>query len=75
MEICSVCLKGVQGGFEVYERTRKDGTPLIVIDTTPDRNYNVCDMCNEIVCFACSEEPESGYCNRCLHRARERVEE
>ena len=67
-DICSVCNKEVQGGFEVYERTLKDGTPMVVIDGTPDRNFNVCDLCNETVCFECSEEPESGYCNRCLHK-------
>jgi hypothetical protein len=59
-DICSVCNKEVQGGFEVYERTLKDGTPMVVIDGTPDRNFNVCDLCNETVCFKCSEEPESG---------------
>ena len=74
-EICSVCKKECRGGFEVYERTRKDGTAMVVIDTTPDRNYNVCDYCNEIVCFMCSEEPESGLCNKCLRRVRETVEE
>jgi hypothetical protein len=74
-DICSVCNKEVQGGFEVYERTLKNGTPMVVIDGTPDRNFNVCDLCNETVCFECSEEPESGYCNRCLHKVSVAVEE
>src|SRR5579872_3136352 len=53
-EICSVCGKECRGGFEVYERTLRDGTPEIVIDTTPDRNFNVCDACNVVTCFTCS---------------------
>jgi hypothetical protein len=48
---------------------------MVVIDGTPDRNFNVCDLCNETVCFECSEEPESGYCNRCLHKVSVAAEE
>jgi uncharacterized paraquat-inducible protein A len=64
-DICSSCGKEVRGGFDVYERTLKDGTPMVVVDTTPDRNFNVCDSCNILVCFHCSEHPDSGYCNTC----------
>ena len=67
-DICAVCLQEVQGGFEVYERTFKDETPMIAIDTTPDRNYNVCDLCNIVVHFWCSRDPESGYCDGCLNQ-------
>jgi hypothetical protein len=67
-EICSVCLKECRGGFEVYERTLADGTFEIVIDSTPDRNFNVCDACNRVTCFACSIDSDSGYCNDCYRR-------
>lgn len=65
-DICTVCHEETRGGFEVYERTREDGVPMIVIESTPDRNFNVCDGCNDAICFRCSARPESGYCNRCL---------
>lgn len=67
-EICTVCHEPTTGGFDVYERTREDGVPMIVIDSTPDRNFNVCDSCNDVVCFRCSAHPDSGYCNRCFER-------
>ncbi len=67
-DICYVCGQEVQGGFEVHERTMRDGTPVIAIDATPDRNYNVCDFCNIVVHFACSRDPESGYCDPCLDK-------
>jgi hypothetical protein len=69
MEICSVCLKECRGGFEVYERSTKEEMH-IVIDSTPDRNFNVCDLCNITICFDCSEDWDSGYCNKCLHRVQ-----
>jgi hypothetical protein len=65
-DICYVCYGEVRGGFEVSERTLPDGTPVISIDGTPDRDYNDCDACNITVHFACSRKPETGYCDRCL---------
>jgi hypothetical protein len=65
MDICEVCGEEVRGGFEVYERPEKN---LIVVDSTPDRNFNICDLCNKCVCFRCSKNPDSGYCNECLAR-------
>lgn len=67
-EICEVCGQPTRGGFENYERTLKDGTPMIVVDTTPDRNFNVCDLCNKVVHFRCSMHPETGYCDECLEK-------
>ena len=69
METCSVCRTQCRGGFDVYERV-KNGVPTIVVDSTPDRNFNVCDLCNVSICFDCSKEPDSGYCNQCLARVR-----
>ena len=68
-EICSVCKKECRGGFLVRE-----GKPtgqwdfVVIVDTTPDRNFNVCDACNITICFDCSLDPDSGYCNACLGR-------
>ena len=70
-EICTVCLNECRGGFEVYERTRADGTFEIVVDTTPDGDFNVCDLCNVAVHFRCSLRPETGYCDACLDRLEE----
>jgi uncharacterized paraquat-inducible protein A len=67
-DICYVCDGEVQGGFTVSERRMLDGTPVISVDGTDDRDNNVCDGCNIIVHFACSRKPESGYCNRCLRK-------
>jgi hypothetical protein len=67
-EICVVCGKECRGGFEVYERQLADGTPEIIIDSTPDRNFNVCDLCNVVTCFACSVNADSGYCNDCFKK-------
>ena len=67
-ELCTVCGKECRGGFEVSERQLADGTPEIVVDTTPDRNFNVCDACNRTICFDCSIDRDSGYCNDCYRR-------
>ena len=67
-EICTECGKECRGGFEVDSRQLGDGTPEVVIDTTPDRNFNVFDACNITICFVCSIDPDSGYCNACYLR-------
>ena len=65
MDICAVCNEPVIGGFDVYSRPEKN---LIVIDSTPDRNFNICDLCNKCVHFRCSKAPETGYCDECYRR-------
>jgi hypothetical protein len=68
-DICTVCGKECRGGFEVYERESADGTTeVVIVDSTPDRNFNVCDACNRVTCFACSVNADSGYCNDCYLR-------
>jgi hypothetical protein len=64
-ETCYVCGGGTRGGFVNFESVMKDGTPIIGIDTTPDRDFNVCDSCNIVVHFRCSMHPELGYCDPC----------
>src|SRR5437588_13132346 len=39
-EICTVCGDATRGGFEVHTRTQEDGTPVIAVDATPDRDFN-----------------------------------
>ena len=72
--ICSVCKEEVRGGFDVYSREREDAFE-IVIDSTPDRNFNVCDWCNDITCFRCSEDRDSGLCNPCYRLASVSISE
>ncbi len=65
-DLCTKCGNEVRGDSEVYERTLPDGTFGIVIDSTPDRNFNLCDACNATVRFKCSTWPDSGYCDDCF---------
>jgi len=69
--VCVVCKKACRGGFDVWSKERKDGTMLIAVDTTPDRDFNVCDSCNDVVHFRCSKEPDTGYCDNCLRKYRD----
>jgi len=66
-EICTICGESTRGGFAVLPQPwPNDGdTLLIAIDSTPDRDFNVCDLCNDVVHFRCSKHPESGYCDKC----------
>jgi hypothetical protein len=66
-DVCSVCKKSVKGGFGVIEEDAGDGF-TIEISATPDRDFNVCDACNDVVHFACSRHPETGYCDRCFEK-------
>ena len=66
--ICVVCKEPCRGGFDVWSKERKDGTFLIAVDSTPDRDFNVCDSCNDAVHFRCSKDPDTGYCDKCLGR-------
>jgi hypothetical protein len=68
-DICEVCKEPVKGGFEVYTRPEEN---LIVVDSTPDRDFNICDSCNKCVCFQCSIDRDSGYCNECLAEIKPR---
>ncbi len=75
-EICSVCGRSTRGGFDVSERSSNDGVAVIAIDSTPDRDFNVCDLCNDVVHFRCSQHPETGYCDSCygkMYDAQSRV--
>jgi hypothetical protein len=66
-DLCSVCSKPVKGGFDVTEGTRGEEFTIEIVGT-PDRDFNVCDACNDIVHFKCSKHPETGYCDRCFEK-------
>jgi hypothetical protein len=63
-DICESCQREVHGSFEVTEEERADGF-VIKVEGTPDRDFNVCDACNKLVCFDCCCCPERGYCSDC----------
>ena len=67
MEYCTVCHREVHGGFEVSSQESKgpDQPFMVIIEGTPDRDFNVCDLCNDTICFDCSIDKDSGYCNVC----------
>jgi hypothetical protein len=67
MEYCTVCSREVHGGFEVssQESTGPDQPFMVIIEGTLDRDFNVCDLCNDTICFDCSIDKDSGYCNDC----------
>ena len=68
-EVCSVCEKPVAGGFTVQESESSDGEQFIIkIEGTPDRDFNVCDACNDMVHYRCSKHPKTGYCDRCFEK-------
>ena len=68
-EICSVCGKPTGGSLRVLETGSKDGDEaIIVVVGTTDRDFNVCDACNDVVHFRCSKHPNTGYCDRCFEK-------
>jgi hypothetical protein len=66
-DVCSVCKKPVKGGFDVVEGEGDEGFTIAIV-ATPDRDFNVCDACNVVVHFKCSQHPETGYCDGCFAR-------
>jgi hypothetical protein len=59
----------VVGGFTIRDSEPEDGGPFIIaIASTADRDFNVCDACNDVVHFGCSKHPKSGYCDRCFEK-------
>lgn len=70
---CFECGGPVAGDFEVYAHERRDGTPMIVVESTPDRDFNVCDGCNTTVHVRCSYYPQSGLCNACYAKGYDAI--
>lgn len=65
---CELCGRDLVGLLEVSESELLDGTPVVRVDSTPDRNWIVCDSCNRLLCHGCCKYPESGYCDRCIEK-------
>jgi len=65
---CELCGKDLTGELEVSEGELTDGTPVVHIDSTPDRNWICCNSCNAVVCRSCCKYPDSGYCDRCIEK-------
>ncbi len=62
---CQLCGKDVMGDVFVSE-DEVNGTCIIRMESSPDRDWIACDSCNTLVCHDCCQYPESGYCNACI---------
>ena len=71
MEICEKCGTEVHGGFDVSSGEGLDGTFVVRVEGTPDRDYIVCDACDSQWCFGCCSLPDSGFCDDCLEEAED----
>ena len=62
---CSACSVEVTGEIYVSE-DEINGTCIIRMEASADRDWIACDSCNVIVCHNCATYPESGYCDGCI---------
>lgn len=65
---CELCGREVQGEIVVGERELTDGTPVITMNSTANRDWICCDSCNALVCHPCCHYPDSGYCDVCIEK-------
>ena len=65
LENCPKCRKELTGTIEVNSAI-VDGINIVVMEETSDRNWILCDFCNQTICKSCCLSPNSGYCNACL---------
>jgi len=65
---CQLCGREVTGRIDVHAFALRDGTPVISMDSTPDRDWICCDSCNAILCHNCCKYPQSGYCDGCIEK-------
>jgi hypothetical protein len=63
---CELCGREVHGDILVRNGELPDGTWVVALVSTPDRDWIACDSCNATVCHQCCQYPESGYCNACI---------
>lgn len=63
---CEKCKREVRGDIEVSSGILPNGVGVVLMTSTPDRNWICCDKCAVIVCHDCSTHPESGYCDSCI---------
>jgi hypothetical protein len=65
IEHCPKCSKQLVGAIEVNSAVI-GGISMIVMEETPDRNWILCDFCNQTICKNCCVMPDSGYCDKCF---------
>lgn len=65
LENCPKCNKQLVGVIEVSS-SLVGGVSVVVMEETRDRNWIVCDFCNQTVCKSCCVMPDSGYCDACF---------
>ena len=63
---CEVCGRQVHGDLEVSDGELANGIGIVLITSTPDRDWILCDNCNKLVCHNCCEHPKTGYCDPCI---------
>jgi hypothetical protein len=63
---CELCGREVTGRIEVSSGEFPNGVGVIVLTSTPDRDWIACDACNMVVCHDCCRYPRSGYCDSCI---------
>lgn len=65
VEHCPKCQKKLVGAIEVNS-TVIGGIAMVVMEETTDRNWILCDFCNQTICKSCCVIPDSGYCDACF---------
>lgn len=63
---CEVCKREVHGEINVSSGLLPDGVGVVLLTSTPDRDWICCDRCNALVCHDCCAHPKSGYCDSCI---------
>jgi hypothetical protein len=63
---CELCGRKVRGDLEVSDGQLPDGTGIVLITSTPDRDWIMCDSCGRLVCHDCCEHPKTGFCDGCI---------
>jgi hypothetical protein len=64
---CQVCFSEVSEDGEVSS-VPGDSGEVPERPAGQERNWIVCSMCGNTVCYACCRDPGSGYCDSCIER-------
>lgn len=64
---CEQCGGELRGQLGMVDGT-VCGVAVVVIREVSARNWICCDACARMLCHACCQKPESGYCDACLDR-------
>jgi hypothetical protein len=69
LETCPKCQKELVGAIEVSSGN-VGGIGVVVMQETSDRNWILCDSCNQTICKSCCIMPDSGYCDNCFFKLK-----